>query len=67
MQQEAHTQAYIAHPLSVSYRKNITRLKTRSHPLRVETGAWCGQPHEMRLCTLVQSQNVESEEHLIVG
>lgn len=66
MQVEAHTQPYIANPLSVAFRRNIARLRTRSHTLAIETGAWNGQMREMRLCKLCDLQSVESEEHMIM-
>ena len=66
MQTEAHTQPYIANPLSTTSRRNIARLRTRSHTLAIKTSAWNGQAREMRLCKLCDLQSVESEEHMIM-
>ena len=66
MRIEEYTHPYIANPISVAFRQSIAQLRTRSHTLSIETGAWNGQTREMRLCKLCNLRCVESEEHMIM-
>jgi len=48
-------------------RKNIARLRTSSHALRIETGRYDGINPEHRLCTHCNSGEVENEEHFLTS
>ena len=49
------------------WRRSIARLRCSSHTLQVEKGRHINQPKEHRLCRLCNSNEIETEEHFLIG
>ena len=61
------TQAYLTTPMSWLQRSNLARIRTRSHVLAVEKGAWTGVPRADKCCELCAHTRVlEDEAHVLL-
>ena len=61
------TQAYLTTPMSWLQRSNLARIRTRSHVLAVDKGAWTGVPRADRCCELCAHMRVlDDDAHVLL-
>ena len=56
------TQAYLTTPMSWLQRSNLARIRTRSHVLAMEKGAWTRVPRVDRCCELCTHTRVLEDD-----
>lgn len=65
-QEEENAQKYITMPIPANARRSIALIRTRSHTLEVEKGAWGNVSREQRFCKLCDQGQVETEAHVLL-
>lgn len=65
IQTEYKIQDYLMHTNNIEHRKTITKLRTSSHKLEIETGRIKNMPRDKRICQICKTA-VEDELHFIM-